>query len=442
MQIPTSAKDAQVLYGDPGTYNDKATWIWKSGGKDARKYAADAAHDWAMFVANADLENQQWERNNLYNLPVEQYSRLISAGMNPLTAMESIAGVGSSAANSLPVSANPSASPGSGSEMAAAQRIHSALAAVGSVPGQIKSAVEARNEAVAGEYLPTTIRSTNDLHDAQAFLNRQQAEVVNRLADSEISAKAAAAKASEARAEFDKMSAAYTDVLRRYQSRQLDWFDLDKQREYVKWYQDLQESASRIVLQRSQARAAEGAAAASYSQAALNDVTRTQVIPAQVNLMGKQGLLYDKQGNLVDAQTFNTQVQSVAQRIENMHKATGMPYNCIGAIVVEDADAAGVFDEFGFQKKNHSIIESNSVSGRVINQWQAYEDGERQTAHTVANNMVLQQYINMGGQIVSSASQAVGAAAGVKNAFDPATRKFMNVQEPRSGMPAIGFTSP
>ena len=438
IQLPANATQAQTAYGDLSDY--KTTWSGKND--DRNKYRAEVSHDWAMFLANAELENQQWERGNEYNLPVNEYVRLIEAGMNPLLAMQAIAGHGNSGVGASQVAGSPSARTGSTSEMAQAARAGNAINAAGSLASSLNQLAQGRNAAITGDYLPTTIQNSNDLNAAKAYLDRMQGDVVKDLAKSTISANAAREKYHAASAELANMKTSLERQLVSYQSAKNSWFQLDKQREYVSWWQDLQESVSRIGLQSAQAGAAKAAAAQSYSQAALNDATRTQVIPAQVELMGKQGLLYDRQGELVDMQTFNTAVQAVAGRIENMHKATGMPYNCIGALVVEDADAAGVFDAFGKQIKNHSIIEGNSIAGRVINQWQTFDDSERQSANSVAKFMVTKQYIDAGGQIVNSAVNAVGAAAGAKNAFDPATRSFMNVTPPQQSMPTIGFTSP
>lgn len=71
---------------------------------NSREFLANMTNSVAMALLNRDLEQAQWERNTAYNDPSAQYRRLTAAGMNPVTAMSAIAGVG----NLTPQTSTPS----------------------------------------------------------------------------------------------------------------------------------------------------------------------------------------------------------------------------------------------------------------------------------------------------------------------------------------------
>lgn len=81
-----------------GFVDAKPTW---GNTYESREFAANTSNSIAMALMNRDIEQKQWERNAAYNDPSAMYNRLIASGMNPVLAMQSVSGVGSSAPQSL-----------------------------------------------------------------------------------------------------------------------------------------------------------------------------------------------------------------------------------------------------------------------------------------------------------------------------------------------------
>lgn len=89
--VPSSAKAAASQYGF--AYRDDHAGMRG----DRKEFNANLTNEIAMALLNKDIEQSVWERDIAYNDPSAQFSRLVAAGMNPVLAMKSIAGVGSSA---------------------------------------------------------------------------------------------------------------------------------------------------------------------------------------------------------------------------------------------------------------------------------------------------------------------------------------------------------
>lgn len=317
----SNASAAASAYGAGTTYTVKGAGDGKK--TDRNKYAAEVANDWAMALFNKDLEQSQWERNNAYNDPLAQYQRLINAGMNPLTAMQSIAGVGTTTSDQAgDVHGVASAKAGSGSEQAAAQRMATAVSAAQGISQSMKNLADAGLARTQAKLMPDQVHTLQDLQQSQSFLMRQQADVVKALADADVSAKQSAAKLNEVQSWVQRQMEHLYRQQWMYQQKELQWFDFDKVRDYHKAFAETNELFTRVK----------------------SNLAQAGLFRAQANVQPALARFYNSSAGKADA-------EAVGQIINNMYNRFGLPRNVLGAVLINQLDWNGLIDQFGNWKK-------------------------------------------------------------------------------------------
>lgn len=358
---------------------------------DSASAWSETLNDIATAMMNQDIEQQQFIRNHDYTA---EYARLVATGMNPLTAIQALSG---GAPGYQPVSAHNTSAP---------ENSAPAPAMIGAISGSAQGIArmseqfaDAQLKHVQAASIPGQMRSLQDLQASETALNGFELKLRESTFDSDVSSKAIHNRLLEAEEAVKRVEADQRRQVIRYQQKQLDWFDLDKQKEYAAAFQDIQESIARETRE--------------FSQSRLNDAHRTSLIPAQIEFMGKQGNLMDAQGQLVDAETFEAQTRSAAQKIENMHRSLGVPYNVAGAILVNNAaQDRGIFDDFGQLKSGKTVLDESQASGRILRSMDQTDQLSYNDPHNAARAAIIQGYINAGAHVVGAAgSAAMGGAA-------------------------------
>lgn len=376
---------------------------------NSRKAKSDTLNQIAMALLNQDIENQQWQRNADWNSEASRFMRMIAIGMNPLTAIQAIAGQQQPALSSgLPqghYSSSPMQPNSIGSDLLGAGNLM-----VGSAQQFAKAQddiASANLKNVQAGVLPGQVRSVQDLQKSQTQMNGWLLDFRKATADLDISSKAISNRVAAAEDALKRIQKEQYDQAIKLQKRELAWFDIEKSQQYIKGLQEIRNLVSTENLIKSQARRED-------SQANLNDSTRISLIPAQVEYMGKQGSLMDAQGKLVDSQTFNQQVQNVQDRFKVMHDQTGMPYNVMGAMLLQDLDDRNAFDELGQLKAGTKLYDETSPLGGLMKSMMNIDANSYDDAHSVAVQTVISGYINSGCQVVNTASGVTNAVTGAR----------------------------
>ena len=388
----SNASDAMKQYGAITSYGTSV----KGRVTDRNKFGAETTNDWAMALYNAAQEQYQWERNIEYNDPINEYARLVNAGMNPLLAMRSVAGEGSQAPSSGLASGSSTAKAGSGSEQASASRLQNALSAASNISNAAGQLADIRLKNMTAREMPGVYHTQQDLNQAQAYLARQNADYVPRIAES-------SSNASDARAKHDAAQAAVADEMKRltklqanFQAKELQWYDarsraaLDRNYQEIRnLVQDVRESISRV--------------AANKSGIELNTALRS---------------LYRNQSILL-------KTQRVSQSLDNMYKSTGVPPSIAGAALLNGMSKAGLFSTLGEWKMGTPFSEGNPLYDSYETLRQLNFDAMIATLK-VDSKANAQWWINNIYNGVNAASGVAGAASGLKNSFAPAPRPLYN----------------
>ena len=400
---PRTSSDVYAEYGF--TYPTPTT----GNRYNSKKAHADVLNQIGMALLNQDIENQQWERNTAWNSEAARFMRMLAIGMNPLTAMQAIAGQQQPALSSgLPQGHYSSSSmqPNSiGSDLLGAGNLM-----VGSAQQFAKAQddiASANLKNVQAGVLPGQVRSLQDLQRSESQMNGWLLDFRKATADLDISSKAISNRVAEAEDALKRIMKQQYDQAIQLQKRELAWFDIEHTQQYIKGLQEIRNLVSTEHLLGAQARQAN-------SQANLNDAQRTKVIPAQVDYLGKQGNLVDAQGRLVDQQTFNQQVQNVQERFKVMHDQTGMPYNVMGAMLLQDLDDKMAFDELGQLKSGTKLYDETSSLGGLMKSMMNVDAKSYDDAHNVAVQTVISGYINSGCQVINTAATATNAVTGAR----------------------------
>lgn len=392
---------ARDIYSDYGYSSPKPT---AGNHYNAKEFESNVVNEIATTLLNRDIEQAQWERNVAYNDPSAQYERLRRAGVGGALAAQSVAGVAGTAPQSGLVQADyESQSYGSARAANMANLVNSARGvtdAAGQVTGSLLQDAQVRNLDVQTNLMPQQIQTLQDLQRAQAWKAGQEADVVKRLADSEVSAREMGARLDEARRQLAHSQRDLVDSQIDMQHKAFLYYDKDKATYYKK-------CQAEIVKTYEEAKTEQYKRMQYKSQADLNS-NQIKVGNAQIALM-------DKQGNLVSAQEFEHKVAAVEQTIRNMHLSSGAEYNYLGAGLVIDWNNAGVFDSFGRIKTSRSLMSEGTPDQNIYKKFIGLDLDSYGDAHSLARQAVVSGYINSGCQVVNSVSNAVRTGSKVIN---------------------------
>lgn len=396
MDSVSNATDAMNQFGATTTYETP----FSDSKRDRNKFGAEVQNDWAMALFNAAQEQAQWQRNVDYNDPINEYARLIAAGMNPLLAMRSVAGEGSQASSVGLPQGSASARAASGSEQASVGKLGNALSAAGNISNAAQQFAEARLASAEADEFPATARTVQDLNRAQSFLARQNAKYVPRIAESSANASDARAKYDAAAAGQQKAMQQLTETQRRIQLRELAWYDKSKLSALGKQYQET----------------------LSLIQGIKESISKTALNKSGIGLNRALAGLYHDQAFLV-------QTQQLSQKLDNMFRQTGIPPSMAGAALLQGMSQRGLFSQLGQWKykvpfdstnqlySDYNTLRSMNFDGMI----QSLKVDQKQNAQWWINNIL---------SGVNAASGVAGAVSGLKGAFNPAVHRVQQLDPP------------
>lgn len=386
--MASSANDVYTAYGftrpssSPGNHYN------------SREFLANTTNEIAMALLNRDIEQGQWERNAEYDSPAATYQRLVNMGMNPVLAMQTISGIGSTTPNSLPVQGDYT-SQNYGSARAA--NLGAAVNSAANIGTSALQFAQARNLDTSSNLMPQQVYTQQDMQRAQTWLTNQQASMVKALAEADISAKGMRQKLDQANAALQESLKRQADAQIQLMNKEFQYYDTDKAAYYGQINANVAKAFSDVKVNESQRQL--------YNSQ--SDLNRNLIA------VGNQQIaLLDKQGRLVDAQEFAQRASAVEQVIKNAHLSTGTDYNYLGAGMLIEFGSKGVFDEFGRIKNSSVLLDENSPSYQIWQKFQKIDAASYSDAHKLARQAVVSGYINSGCQVLNSGASMLNAATG------------------------------